>query len=79
MKTSKPTATRDLQDLSDKEIVTREGGGRSTSYYIRYFLRNLNAFDSIECGGENILRSYFQYFSILSNNERAIFIAFKFY
>ncbi len=29
-KTSKPTATMDLQDLFDKGILTREGGGRST-------------------------------------------------
>ncbi|CAM4169993.1 Fic family protein [Gillisia hiemivivida] len=36
-KTSKPTATRDLQDLCDKGILTKEGGGRSTSYYINGF------------------------------------------
>ncbi|CAM4279665.1 Fic family protein [Gillisia limnaea] len=34
-KTSKPTATRDLQDLYDKGILTREGGGRSTSYFLK--------------------------------------------
>ncbi len=34
-KTSKPTATRDLHDLFDKDILTREGGGRSTSYFLK--------------------------------------------
>jgi len=34
-KISKPTATRDLQDLFDKGILTREGGGRSTSYFLK--------------------------------------------
>jgi len=34
-KTSKPTATRDLQDLFDKGIFSREGGGRSTSYFLK--------------------------------------------
>ena len=33
-KTSKPTATRDLQDLVAKEIFISEGGGRSTHYQI---------------------------------------------
>ncbi len=33
-KTSKPTATRDLQDLCEKGVLTREGGGRSTSYFL---------------------------------------------
>lgn len=31
-KTSKATATRDLQDLVDNHILLRRGGGRSTSY-----------------------------------------------
>lgn len=31
-KTSKSTATRDLQELVDKNIFVRKGGGRSTSY-----------------------------------------------
>jgi Fic family protein len=31
---SKPTATRDLQDLSEKGIVDPIGGGRSTRYKI---------------------------------------------
>ncbi len=31
-KTSKATATRDLQDLTDKSAITAFGGGRSTSY-----------------------------------------------
>jgi Fic family protein len=34
-KTSKPTATRDLHDLFDKDILTMEGGGRSTSYFLK--------------------------------------------
>ena len=31
-KTSKSTATRDLQELVDKNIFVRKGGGRSISY-----------------------------------------------
>ena len=31
-KTSKSTATRDLQELADKNIFVRKGGGRSVSY-----------------------------------------------
>lgn len=33
-RTSKATASRDLQDLFEKEILTRKGGGRSTSYFL---------------------------------------------
>lgn len=33
-KTSKATATRDLQNLSDRNILTQKGGGRSTSYFL---------------------------------------------
>ena len=32
--TSKATATRDLQDLVQKEILISEGAGRSTRYYL---------------------------------------------
>ncbi len=35
-KTSKPTATRDLQDLCEKDILTKIGGGRSTSYFLKF-------------------------------------------
>ncbi len=31
-KTTKSTATRDLQELVDKNIFVRKGAGRSTSY-----------------------------------------------
>ena len=31
-KTSKATATRDLQDLVDKNVLTTEGAGRSVRY-----------------------------------------------
>jgi len=31
---SKATATRDLQDLADKGVITPTGGGRSTHYQI---------------------------------------------
>ena len=31
-KTSKATATRDLQDLVDKNVFTTEGAGRSVRY-----------------------------------------------
>jgi Fic family protein len=34
-KTSKATATRDLQDLMDKGAITTFGGGRSTKYKVR--------------------------------------------
>lgn len=34
-RTSKATATRDLQDLYEKGILVKEGGGRSTSYYLK--------------------------------------------
>ncbi len=34
-KTSKATATRDLQDLLEKKIVDRKGGGRSTAYILK--------------------------------------------
>jgi Fic family protein len=33
-KTTKPTATRDLQDLAIKEVFIPAGGGRSTRYQI---------------------------------------------
>jgi Fic family protein len=33
-KTSKPTATRDLQDMVQKQILIPEGGGRSTCYQV---------------------------------------------
>ncbi len=33
-KTSKATATRDLQDLIEKQILNIEGGGRSTHYIL---------------------------------------------
>lgn len=33
-KTSKPTATRDLQDLVEKKILVPSGGGRSTHYQV---------------------------------------------
>jgi Fic family protein len=33
-KTTKPTATRDLQDLVEKGVFTSAGGGRSTRYRI---------------------------------------------
>jgi Fic family protein len=33
-KTSKATATRDLQDLAEKKILIATGGGRSTSYQV---------------------------------------------
>lgn len=32
--TSKATATRDLQDLAEKHILLRTGGGRNTRYQI---------------------------------------------
>lgn len=32
--TSKPTATRDLQDLVEKNVLTPSGGGRSTRYHL---------------------------------------------
>lgn len=35
-KTSKPTATRDLQDLVGKQILIPSGGGRSTHYQINF-------------------------------------------
>lgn len=35
-KTSKPTATRDLQDMVQKQILIPEGGGRSTRYQISF-------------------------------------------
>jgi len=35
-KTSKPTATRDLQDLVEKKILVPSGGGRSTHYQINF-------------------------------------------
>ncbi|WP_196809424.1 hypothetical protein [Gillisia sp. JM1] len=35
-KTSKPTATRDLQDLCDKDILAKKGGWRSTSYFLKF-------------------------------------------
>jgi Fic family protein len=31
-KTSKATATRDLQDLQEKKIISKKGQGRSTAY-----------------------------------------------
>ena len=31
-KTTKSTATRDLQELVDKGVFVRKGGGRSSSY-----------------------------------------------
>lgn len=34
-KTSKATATRDLQGLLEKQVLTMEGGGRSTSYQVK--------------------------------------------
>lgn len=34
-RTSKATATRDLQDLYEKGILVKEGGGRSTSYFLK--------------------------------------------
>ena len=33
-KTSKATATRDLQDLLSKDILVTSGGGRSTNYQV---------------------------------------------
>lgn len=33
-KTSKATATRDLQDLIEKQLITVRGGGRSTNYQV---------------------------------------------
>ena len=35
-KTSKATATRDLQDLTDKQIIFRIGGGRSSGYFLNF-------------------------------------------
>ena len=35
-KTSKATATRDLQDLAEKKVLIATGGGRSTSYGINF-------------------------------------------
>ena len=35
-KTSKATATRDLQDLVEKQILTLTGGGRSTNYQVNF-------------------------------------------
>ena len=35
-KTSKPTATRDLQDLVAKHIIIATGGGHSTRYQISF-------------------------------------------
>ncbi len=35
-KTSKATATRDLQDLIEKQILNIEGGGRSTHYILNF-------------------------------------------
>lgn len=35
-KTSKPTATKDLQDLCDKGILNKECGGSSTSYFLKF-------------------------------------------
>ncbi len=34
-KTSKATATRDLQDLVDKNVFTTEGAGRSVRYELK--------------------------------------------
>jgi len=34
--TSKPTATRDLQDLVEKKVLVLSGGGRSTRYDLRF-------------------------------------------
>lgn len=33
-KTSKATATRDLQDLLQKDVVAKKGGGKNTSYFL---------------------------------------------
>ncbi len=33
-KVSKATATRDLQDLVEKQILVSKGGGRSTNYQV---------------------------------------------
>ena len=34
--TSKATATRDLQDLVEKQVFTASGGGRSSSYTLNF-------------------------------------------
>lgn len=34
-KTSKATATRDLQDLLEKEIISKSGSGKNTSYFLK--------------------------------------------